>query len=66
MANPAKCSHDFAEGSYYRMRPGHVKFVSLTFRVSQESCTISAKNHVRRSVSSIQTSIKLAVATSLW
>jgi hypothetical protein len=27
---------------------------------------ISDKNHVRRSVSSIQTSIKLVVATSLW
>ena len=33
--------------------------------VSQRSRIISDKNHVRRSVSSIQVSIKLAVATSL-
>ena len=34
--------------------------------ISYVSRDISAKNHVRRSVSSIQISIRLAVATSLW
>src|SRR4029450_6636089 len=34
--------------------------------ISYVSRDISAKNHVRRSLSSIQTSIRLAVATSLW
>jgi hypothetical protein len=45
---------------------GRVSRTGSSEAADYKSRTISDKNHVRRSVWSIQTSIKLAVATSLY